>query len=446
MRAFLLALVVVGCGDDAGSRPDAPPDAATPIDADATQVSLTITDGGVPAVGATVYFQNPDSSLVRTVMTDVDGKASAPMPGGGYVTAIEPRPIAFGELVIRDRLATFAGVKPGDDLHLDVRPAVVHTNVMFQLTLPVDPAASNYDLYTTCGRAPLGTGPTTAVPVTLTDCGGAADLLVVTTDDVQLPQHTIYRASQQVTDGAMITLTEPYANPVPVSVALTGSPAWISSIAVELVVSSMRGRLYSSFMGIDPATPVGMFKVPATTGTTVTLRTDLYGGSPEVAHQRIVTWGLPSADQTLDAGAAALRPYTRKPVFDPATRTVTWTDAAGAEPDAVRTEIYTYRAGSPAHAWSWQLVAPHGTSPALTYPMLPGAAATAFTTTATDSFSVTELETLKIEGGYDRIRARALWQPLDAVPPGPPGQLTYQQLYEPSMLVPPTLRGPATFT
>ena len=448
MRARLALLVVLGCGDDAGSLPDAPADAAidAPVDAAAALVTLTITDGGVPAVGATVYFQDADSSLVATVLTGLDGRASAPVAGGGFVTAIEPRPAAFGGIVIRDRLATFAGVQPGDDLHLDLRPPPDLTSITFDVQVPEDPEAMDYTLFTSCGRAPLalaaGTMPT---PVTLTGCAGIADVLVTSNDLSARPLRALYRPAQVIADGATLALPGPYTALLPVTIGITSSPAWVASYLLELDVTTVRGPVFPAFAAIDPGAPSAVLELPDAPGTAVSVRADVYLVQPAVAQQSLLAWDLPIGDHTLDAGALALRPFTTAPVFDPATRTVTWTDGAGLAPDVVRAEVYTYRAGDPAYAWHWQLVAPHGSTPSVTFPVLPPAAA-AFTTTATDSFSVPALETLAISGGYDRLRPHALGRVLDRALPGASGSLSYQRLYEPNLLGPPTLRPPATFT
>jgi hypothetical protein len=182
--------------------------------------------------------------------------------------------------------------------------------------------------------------------------------------------------------------------------------------------------------------------LPIAIGTTTTFRADIFPLQPALARQSMLAWGLPAANHTIDAGGAVLRPITSRPVFDPATRTATWTDDAGRDPDLVRAALYTYREGDPAHAWTWQIVAPYGNRPSLTFPVLQGDAAAAFTTLAADSFTVAELETLAVDGGYDRVRPHALRGRLDAVPPGAVGQLTYQRLYDENLLVSPTV----TFT
>lgn len=448
MRALAIAWLALGCSEEPGSLPNAPADAA--IDASVVEgkvVTVTVTEAGVPAVGASVYFQNPDSSLVRAATTDADGKARAEVADGGFVTVIEPRPSAIGVIVIRDRLSTFAGVKPGDELHLELRP-VASGSVTLEIQVPDDPGAEAYDLHTSCGRAQLtAVSPTTPASVTLAGCDGIADMLVISSDLSGQPIHALYRPGQPVSEGAALALTGPYVDLVPVAVLLTNAPAWARNYQVEMTLASSRGLLTSALASIDPAAPAATLRLPVAAATTASLRTDIYPTQPTVARQSVLAWGLPLADQTVDLGTAAVRVITGMPVFDPATRTVTWTEDPGRAPDVVRAELYTYREGDPAHAWTWQIVAPYGGS-ALTLPVLQGAAAAELTTLATDSFTIAELETLAISGGYDRIRPGALRRALDGVPGGASGQLTYQRLYVENLLVSPTGPSlpPATFT
>ena len=107
MRAFLgLSLVVVslqlgacgGCNDNngIGHLPDAPPPPpdVPPIDmAPPSPVTITVTDGGDPVMGLTVYFQESDSVLVSTAQTGADGKASAVVHAGAFVTVVQVFPV-----------------------------------------------------------------------------------------------------------------------------------------------------------------------------------------------------------------------------------------------------------------------------------------------------------------------------------------------------------------
>src|SRR5688500_10926160 len=145
MMRWVLALVAMGmsagaCGDDdnSGQLADAPPSSdarlvdAPPGDAAADAapdagplgVTVTVTLGGVPSPGQTVYFQSRDSVTTQTVLTGTDGNAVAIVEAGGYVTVVKPEPPEPQEVPTaigpNAHLSTFAGVQPGDHLFVDV--------------------------------------------------------------------------------------------------------------------------------------------------------------------------------------------------------------------------------------------------------------------------------------------------------------------------------------
>src|SRR5512139_4072144 len=108
MRSFLVvSLFVVACGDDGGSGrlADAPPSTDAPPGPQ--PVTLTVTDRGAPVAGVHVYFLNPDDSMVATVDTDTAGVASALLPSGGSVTAIDPFPRRAAVAANFNELRTF---------------------------------------------------------------------------------------------------------------------------------------------------------------------------------------------------------------------------------------------------------------------------------------------------------------------------------------------------
>src|ERR1041384_3843968 len=107
LLSLLVALDLAGCGgcnDDnkVGHLPDAPPpppDGPMIDMAPTSPVTITVTDLGDPLMGVTVYFQEADSTLVRTAQTDAGGKASAVLHAGGFVTAVQvtqPQPVRAG--------------------------------------------------------------------------------------------------------------------------------------------------------------------------------------------------------------------------------------------------------------------------------------------------------------------------------------------------------------
>src|SRR6266850_7919223 len=121
-RRFALAGLVAACGGGHTPFPNGVPDGPPPDtlpqstgDAMVNAVTIAVTDVGMPVANASVYFQNPDSSLVSGLTTDAHGTASALVADDGFVTVIEP-----GDASGISKLVTFAGTRPGDVLHLDL--------------------------------------------------------------------------------------------------------------------------------------------------------------------------------------------------------------------------------------------------------------------------------------------------------------------------------------
>ena len=100
MRAPVIASVVVlacNSGTPIGEMVDAPIIDAEPIvdgpPVDAAPmgiVSVTVTVGGAPGSGVTVYFQDVDSTLVAEATTDSSGVAATTMKADGFVTVVAP--------------------------------------------------------------------------------------------------------------------------------------------------------------------------------------------------------------------------------------------------------------------------------------------------------------------------------------------------------------------
>src|SRR4051812_646376 len=106
MRTALasVVLLVAACGDDGGVRHlDGGPTIDSPmmmIDAPVVPqpVTVTVTSGGTPQADVKVYFLANDSSVISNTLTDSAGVASAVMPNGGTVTAVDPYPAPAGGL------------------------------------------------------------------------------------------------------------------------------------------------------------------------------------------------------------------------------------------------------------------------------------------------------------------------------------------------------------
>src|SRR6185437_5207362 len=98
MKLGIAIAVLAACGGDSLRHiPDAPPSPTDAPSADAgppPPVTVTVTYGGTPQPGVTAIFTNADSSPVATLQTDASGTASQDMAAGGFVTVVDPFPIA----------------------------------------------------------------------------------------------------------------------------------------------------------------------------------------------------------------------------------------------------------------------------------------------------------------------------------------------------------------
>jgi hypothetical protein len=394
-----IAILAAACGNDnvhhlADSGTDAPPDVAADGPSEGTVTLTIIADGSVS--GVPVHFQNADSSLVATVPTDASGVASASMAAGGFVTAVSP----FNG----DELFTFAGVKPGDQLHLDL-PNPPPT-VSITVDAPIDPAATNTLLFTTCGNATLqtaagsGGGP---VGVTLSSCSANVDMVVESFDGNFAPLQALFQPDVAVSDGAAITLTASYQALATTNLTLAGFGASTGAF-VQQGIATAHGLVYPPFqsgtsIALANGTGSGSVVVPDVTGGLGVETIDL--DSEAFSARHAVVWG-PYSPVFAVAGTIMLAAYTSAPAWDPAANAVTYTIDAGTTPDFEQT---TLQISAPTNGWTWHMVAPHAT--ALTFPHIPVTNGTDFNPAATDFVDVSELTAAKVPGGYDAARALA---------------------------------------
>lgn len=172
LRRFAFTwLVCVGCGSvnsSSGHLADAPPggdDApAAPTRGTVTVTVLDASGSGVPAVGASVVFIDPDGTMVKRVATDTSGKASADVLPGASVTAIATVSPSY-------ELITVQAIKPGDDLVIGTRNEDDTEAASFTVTYPAFANATQYQIAAPCGTvtvaSPAGAAPVTSAPVTI---------------------------------------------------------------------------------------------------------------------------------------------------------------------------------------------------------------------------------------------------------------------------------------
>lgn len=443
---LVLALVAAACGDDnpvrhldahvadTGQVPDGPsPD--TP----ASAVTLTITNSdGAPNPGIHVYFQNADSTMVASLVTDVTGTVSAVMAAGGYVTAINPFTLPPGFGKAPDDVETFAGVKPGDHLRLDAQSFIGASTTVIA---PPDPDAAvlYYNFYSTCYQgngslaAPTGSGqPDATGSFFLYDCGPTADVLIVTLDSDFLARDFIYAPNTTITDQGTIDLSAmTYTAATTRNYTFTNTPTIDDVLVVNDVLLTAHGALFQGQTNAGQAAgpPVQMSQpMPAFTGAFDAVLTSEQPPSV-VSTRSVLDWGPYAATYSLDYQAHLVPDITAFPTLDPAMHQLTWTEAGGnLPPQMLLGRVSAFRSAT-VQSWQWSVVAPHDTK--LTLPTLPTDLAD-YNIAVDDSFNVELLISANVPGGYDAVRPGAL--DLLASQNGPlglvnvtPGQLAFSQ-------------------
>lgn len=430
---LLAACLLVACGGDVhhtgdAGLPDAAVDALSPSksDAPAHAVTLSVTVGAMPTSGVPVYFQNADSSLVNSVLTDAAGTAFAVMAPGGFVTAIEP---SNGSGVVE--LSTFAGVQPDDALRLDLLPVLPMRELMFQLTVPTLANAQTYTVYTPCGTAMIdvtGTGT-----VRLAGCGTLTDVLVVALDANGTAIGTLFGGGVSV-GTAPVTLTGTYAPEAATTYTYTDVPPPIPFVKTYAALTTTRGRLFSGTTSSAAAgSTTNSITLPDGTGATRLVVSDAVPTSSELGEQLVYDWGAWSPSYALDFGSVMLPRYASAPTYDPASRTVAWTEAAGGvAPDLVRTRIHAYRDDIPTGtAWGWRLIAPRkGT--AVSYPQLP-VDGFDYNPSATDVVGVDDLTIALVPGGFAATVRDNGFVALSALIAGMSGHMVVELPYVPNL-------------
>lgn len=472
---MLVSVVAGACGDDGdnGQLADAPPftpdarvidgapgiDTAPGIDAagiDAPDIdapppppgaTVTVTLGGVPVQGQTVYFQRPDSTLTATVLTGANGVAASPVQAGDFVTVIDPLssvPTAIGATA---HLSTFAAVQPGDHLFVDVPVETAQgASVQFTINVPDEQQGYDYVLYSTCGSASIGRSSVPdgrkrpargrkasaiATPLSATvelfGCGGTADLLVVGSDRDGFAHSWAYQPGVALVADGTIDVAS-YQPAVDQSYTYTRQNH-TNAVAVARELRTARGSLYTAggsvfFEGDTGSTTIPM-PTPAGVVAITTSTDELSFG---FSQSTVIEWGA-NTDYTLDFSAIGLHPYGDAPSIDTATHAVTWPAAvAGQTPQVTLTTIQVGRTDEAGrHDWTWDLVAPWSEG-AATYPVLP---TTLFDFNAgnSDEPFVQRLTTAQVPGGYAATRPRVFAGDLAGGVAGASGQIVIEDMF-----------------
>jgi hypothetical protein len=408
-KLLLLAALFAGCDEDdpvrhldGGVTIDSPMiDAPVNI----TPVTLTITVNGAAQEGIVVHFQNADSTLVATEMTDANGKASHVINAGGYVTAVDPFPAAAG-LPSTTALRTFAGVKPGDNLKLS--DSIGSSNVTMTVTLPVqgDPSITKYTVGSSCTPFPeafpsTGSGFQPTGPVEFLPTCATADIIATSYNNSGAVVGYFVVAGQTVTANATIDYSsKSYTAPTNRTYTFNNKPGDLYPLAVIERIGLGGGEI---------------LKVEGTTSDTLTMGIPTVANGVSVvsayadsattnSHHMLFDWGPVSTTAfTTDVGARKLANITAAS-FDAASHMLSWTEANGAAPEFSYVGLFATRTTTTStFGVDWYMIAPR-TAANAKFPKLP-VGAVDYNPDADDIINIGEITLGKVPGGYDAIRA-----------------------------------------
>lgn len=419
---ILGALAATGCGDASNRRIiDAPgngdDDAATDAPPATAPVTLTVTDNSGPRVDLATYFQNSDSSVVASTLTDSSGTASAVMASGGYVSVVLPAgALAFGGATMRYQVYTWAAVKPGDHLVLDNRYANgPPSNVTFTLPIDTQHIFSSYYVASNCGygssNGAAGSAQSTVVITgSFANCANdTADILVYATDSSGTVVSSFSVLAQAIVDQAAVDYTgKTYEAPVTRNLELQNNDQPSSAVSAVDHVATARGELYTKGITLSlEANALGQQVLPALpTGSFETLEFRQTAGVTDRTFYEFGTTGPYTRDWAI----------VRIPDFDPAvtpdldtgTHAVTWATTAptGTAPDFSIAAVQGGRTltATTYLSYSWIIAGP-ATTPSLIFPQLP-IDVQDFNITAADSHYIAFLGQVSAPGGYDAFRAK----------------------------------------
>jgi hypothetical protein len=398
MRADLALIVVVaachGSSTPAVGGPDAP---------SSTLVNLT-----TEVAGARVYFLDADSSIVEVAMTDGNGYVAVAMNAGGSVTVVMPAGTT-GATTTATSLYTFEGVKPGDNLRVDIGsddPQGEPVSPMVAVTIPVDsnPNVTGYHLYTSCGDFAVGSAaPTT---VTFLDCPGPIDMLLVASNAGNEPVDEIYESKVAILGVPNISFTQTYSPTATTTSSYANVPGDVVGVTSDVVVNDVNGSYLDDVRG--SATPsFGSASVQLSVpiaATDVIVASDFQPSAGALGELHTYAWSTRSAAYTLDVSTVALSQLATTPSVVAEDHAIAWTETSdGLTPDLT---IATFNVSRGSTAWQWNVVAAHPSNGQLVLPLLPNDDFD-YNLGATDTATMTSLRDVKVPNGYDSLRGAA---------------------------------------
>jgi hypothetical protein len=408
----LVGFGVGACDDDNPARhlDGGTSDSTVMIDAPVTTqpVTVVVKSGGVGQQGVVVHFQNADSTLVATEMTDATGTASHIMNAGGYVTAIDPFPAQVptgAQPGPSHDIRSYAGVKPGDTLRLEEGGEVPGTSMTVTLPPQTDSNIAYYDIAHTCGGTGYvaGTGSGGGTPsdfVSFYACT-SADILVVAIDGNDQPLNYFFVPNQAITaDGTLDYSTKTFSAFATRTYTLGDQPQGVFSLDVQQQLATTKGQL-SSFRGSASGVPAtAMISFPNIPNGLGVVQID--GGTNFMHHIALDWGGLSTTTFTTDFGARMLSEASGF-TFDAATHSASWTQSTGVTPDFMSVRLTGTRATqAESRDVNWEILAPFAAG-SVTFPTLP-AGTFDLNFSPTDGVNIYDAMFGKVPGGYDTVR------------------------------------------
>jgi hypothetical protein len=409
-RALFVIALVAACGDDDPARHldgGVTIDSSTPlVDAPWEPVTLTIKLNGAAQPNIVVHFQNADSSLVATEMTDGSGTVSHVMAPGGYVSAIAPFAIPSGGPPTTN-VYTFAGVKPGDQLQLTEANA---GSISMNITLPVqgDTDTVKYVVGNSCSRNPTtffssGSGFQPAGSISFNASCTTADILAVSFDDNNNALGFIYVPDVTVTaNGSLAYANKSYATPTNRTYTYNTATG-LSPVQISQTIGNASGAMIR--IGHPTTGTPNTATVPLPTFANAVGITESAFVSIAQSQHILLDWGpLATTPFTTDIGARKLVDVSN-PTYDYATHTLSWTEGTGVAPDANHVGIFVNRtlASNNNFGVDWQMIAAH-TGASAKFPTLP-VGTVDYNADADDRVDPTYLTLVKVPpADYDAIR------------------------------------------
>jgi hypothetical protein len=412
-RGLALLGALAACGDGLAG-----PDASVPLDVPRDLVTVHVRSLAVRD-GARVFFQRPDSTLVLSTTTDASGRVQAYIPPHTTVTVELVNGVMGGG---RGRtLYTQLDVNPGDELVID--DGSVASTASITVEIPPDEGGVNYTLHAPCdATASSALVPDQPTPYTLSGCLTTGDLLI-TSDDTGNFLYVPHVAFAT----APLQLAGPYLPATPFTLRVADVPPDVRFLRAQIEpldgpheIPYLFRELQLGFDGFETSKDVEL-EAPAWDGqrTLVRLTSDDF----TISAPTVYAWGPTGAPTTVDFGADLPRAYLTRPVYDPARHRVGWLEAdQGRRADAVLVQLEWFSSDS----ITWRIFGPRGDDTAIALPALPDPVL------APIDFPVTNVTTIAIDGGYDRLRALPLLGRLDNVGFGawpmdtPTGRVTFQ--------------------